>query len=274
MTNSEGKIIIDDLFVGEFYIKETEAATGYLLSDELVFFEIKEDGEIVKANMTNKKITGDLEFSKLDFSTSEPLPNTLIEIYNEETDELVFSGRTDEFGKINVKELEYGKYYILEKEAPKGYVLNPEKMNFEIKEDGEIVKAEMLDERISGTLKIHKVDSNNDALEGVKIGIYDLEDNLLETLITDENGDVELFLDYGSYYYQELETATGHILNDEKIYFNIDENGIVIDCVLVNEIDVPITLIDDFGVIEIISISFIIIGIGVIYCGYRKRNKK
>ena len=274
ITDENGKIVIDDLPFGKYYIKETEAATGYLLSDEIVFFEIKEDGEIVKANMTNEKITGELHFKKSDFSTSDPLPNTLIEIYNEETDELVFSGRTDEFGEIIIHELEYGKYYILEKEAPVGYTLNPEKMNFEIKEDGEIVKAEMLDERISGVLKIHKVDSNNEALEGVKIGVYDLEDNLLETLITDENGDVELYLEYGSYYYQEIETIEGHILNDEKVYFNIDEDGIIFDCVLVNEIDVPITLIYDFGVIEIISLCFIIIGIGGIYCGIRKKNKK
>ena len=41
-----------------------------------------------------------LEFSKVDFSTSEPLPNTLIEIYKVDTDELVYSERTDENGKI------------------------------------------------------------------------------------------------------------------------------------------------------------------------------
>ena len=41
-----------------------------------------------------------------------------------------------------------GKYYILEKEAPEGYQLNPNKMYFEIKEDGEIVKSNMTDELI------------------------------------------------------------------------------------------------------------------------------
>ena len=59
---------------------------------------------------------------------------------------MIFSGRTDENGKIIIENLEYGKYYILEKEAPKGYKLNPEKMWFEIKNDGEVVKAIMKDE--------------------------------------------------------------------------------------------------------------------------------
>ena len=49
---------------------------------------------------------------------------------------------------IVIDELRYGKYYILEKEAPEGYILNEEKMFFEIKEDGEIVKATMVNEKV------------------------------------------------------------------------------------------------------------------------------
>lgn len=147
ITNKDGKIIIDDLFIGKFYIVETDVVEGYKLSDEKVYFEIKENGEIVKANMTNEKIKGTLEFTKVDFSNSAPIPNTLIEIYNAETDELVFSGRTDENGKIIIENLEYGKYYILEKECV-GYILNDEKMYFEILEDGEIVKTTMANEKI------------------------------------------------------------------------------------------------------------------------------
>ena len=97
--------------------------------------------------MTNRPILGTLEFTKVDISTSEPLPNTLIEIYNE-NEELVFSGKTDENGMIIIEELRYGKYYVLEKEAPEGYILNEEKMFFEILEDGEIVKTTMVNEQV------------------------------------------------------------------------------------------------------------------------------
>lgn len=147
-TDKEGKIVIDELKLGKYYILEKEASTGYVITDEKVYFELKANGEIVKAEMKNKPITSTVEITKIDISTSEPLPNTLIEVYNAENDELIYSGRTNEEGKIIIEELRYGKYYFIEKEAPEGYELNSEKMYFEVLEDGEIVKCTMKDEKI------------------------------------------------------------------------------------------------------------------------------
>ena len=160
-TDENGKVIITDLKVGKYYILEKEAATGYTITDEKIYFELKENGEITKTEMKDKPITGTLEFTKTDVSTGEPLPNTLIEIYNEK-DELIFSGRTDENGKITIPEIRYGKYYILEKEAPDGYTLNPERMYFEILEDGKVVKATMTDEKV--VVEVPNTDSNNNFL--------------------------------------------------------------------------------------------------------------
>ena len=56
ITQEDGKIVVDNLFVGKFYIIEKNPASGYQYSEEKVFFEIKENGEIVKANMTNEQI--------------------------------------------------------------------------------------------------------------------------------------------------------------------------------------------------------------------------
>ena len=132
---------------GKFYILEKEAPEGYKINEKKMYFEIKENGEIVKSTMKDEDITGTLEFTKVDISTDEPLPNTLIQIFDED-DNLVFEGYTDENGMITIEKIKFGKYYILEKEAPEGYKLNPDKMWFEILEDGKIVKAVMKDEII------------------------------------------------------------------------------------------------------------------------------
>ena len=146
-TDENGKIIINRLPIGKYYIEESEAPEGYLINEEKMYFEVKGDETIVKSTMKDEKITGTLEFTKTDFSESITLPNTTIEIYNDK-DELVYTGTTDENGKIVIEKIPYGKYYILEKNAPKGYSLNTEKMPFEIKENGEIVKCSMKDEKI------------------------------------------------------------------------------------------------------------------------------
>lgn len=152
-TDDKGMVIIKDLPLSNgkrYYILEKQTSdSSYLLNEEKMYFEINENGEVVKANMKNEKIKGSLEFTKVDLSTSNPIPNTKIEIYNADTDELIYSGLTDENGKIIIDNLEYGRYYIKEVEtASPDYILNTEKMYFEIRENGKIVKATMTNEKV------------------------------------------------------------------------------------------------------------------------------
>ena len=75
-TDINGKIVIENLSVGQkYYIIEKSPATGFVITDEKVYFEILEDGEVVKAEMKNKPITGKLEFTKVDLSTNDPITN-------------------------------------------------------------------------------------------------------------------------------------------------------------------------------------------------------
>ena len=273
VTDENGKIKITDLFVGKFYIIETEAATSYKLSDEKVFFEIKSNGDIVKAKMTNEKITGSLDFTKVDFSDGKPIPNTLIEIYKADTDELVFSGRTDENGKVVIEELEYGKYYILEKEC-EGYVLNDEKMYFEILEDGEIIKSTMENTKITGSLDFTKVDvSDGKPIPNTLIEIYKVDtDELIFSGRTDENGKIVIEeLEYGKYYILEKE-CEGYILNDEKMYFEILENGKIVKATMENtKKDMPKTFNTDLTSFLIIG-GTAIAGLGLLLYAKKKKD--
>ena len=150
-TDENGTLVFENVELGEYYIQELETIDGYLLAPKrtVEINYINQYTPIIEYQiyMVNKIPKGSLEFTKIDVSTSEPLPNTKIEIYTEK-DELIYSGLTNEEGKIIINELPIGKYYILEKEAPEGYTLNNEKMYFEIKENGEIVKSSMKNQKI------------------------------------------------------------------------------------------------------------------------------
>lgn len=152
LTDKDGNIKIDNLHLGKYYLQEIETVGEHVLDKTKYEFKLKYKDQYTEVieyttSIKNHLTSGKLEFTKTDFSTSEPLPNTKIEIYKED-DTLIYSGVTDENGKIIIDRLPIGKYYILEKEAAEGWEINPEKMPFEIKTDGEIVKSVMKDNQI------------------------------------------------------------------------------------------------------------------------------
>ena len=152
VTDKDGYASIDNLPLGKYTLKEVKSANNNVLDPNTYEFElVYEDQytEVVYKTFTldNKYPKGELEFTKTDLVTGDPLPDTKIEIFTEDGVK-VFEGRTDENGKIIITDLPVGKYFILESDAPDGYILNEEKLWFSITENGEIVKADMTNEKI------------------------------------------------------------------------------------------------------------------------------
>ena len=153
MTETEaGVYLYEKLRYGGYFLYEKTAPEGFVKDDTYRYFEIRNDGETVTVEneagvgFTNKPIVGELELTKTDISDGKVLANVGFRIRNE-AGEIVAEGYTDENG-IAKFTLRYGKYTYEVFAALDGYTPDTKAYPFEIKEDGEIVKAAMTNERI------------------------------------------------------------------------------------------------------------------------------
>ena len=150
--NSDGEIVIEgytdengiakfELVCGDYTYQEFDAPQGYIIDEKEYPFTINPDDTVVKAEMKNTG-TGTIEITKTDISNGALIPDCGIEILDENK-KVICQGRTDKNGVVRFDSLPYGKYYYREFDAPDGYVLDETPFEFEVKKNGEIIKATM-----------------------------------------------------------------------------------------------------------------------------------
>lgn len=167
-SDENGLAKLDDMYLGKYYIKEVKTPDDNLVLDKNVYnFELTYKDQYTElvsesVDILNKYKKGTLDFTKVDISTGEPLPNTTIKIYDDDKNVLIFEGKTDSNGKIVIDNLYIGNFRLEESEAPENYKINPNPQYFSIKENGEIVKATMADELI---IEVPDTDSDFNILE-------------------------------------------------------------------------------------------------------------
>lgn len=150
----DGFYNLSNLYLGKYFLIERASVEGHVIDTSKHYFELKYKDQYTKnvtysLKLKNYLKKSDVEFTKTDVA-GNPLPNTTISIYtNNENEEhkLVFKGKTDKNGKIIIKGLFVSKFVLFETEAPEGFILNDEPMEFEIKENNEIIKLSMKNEK-------------------------------------------------------------------------------------------------------------------------------
>lgn len=141
ITDDNGEALSELLPYGDYTLTEVEAPEGYVKSIEPRDVKIETE-EQVEVSIANTPITGVLDFTKTDVSTGDVLEGAHLKVTGLDEINKDISIEFDSSSEGNkIPDLPYGKYEIEELQAPEGYILSDEKSSFEIKEDGEVVKA-------------------------------------------------------------------------------------------------------------------------------------
>lgn len=154
-TDESGEIHIDGLRVGEYTISEVseESNARYVLPDaQTVKIGAEEETTV---ELYNRIKVGSLSITKTDASTGKPIKGCHFEVLDQDGN-VLREGTTDKHGVATFEALPCGDYFYRESQAADGYRLDDTAFPFSIREDGEIVKAEMTNEQIPPKTDIPK----------------------------------------------------------------------------------------------------------------------
>lgn len=162
ITNKEGYAISKKLPIGEYYFKEVKANRKYVLNDEIIRIEIKEN-KVLKLNIENEKIKGRIQIIKssstdspiLNIKKGEFLPDVVFEIFNDKG-EMVDTVVTDKNGQALSKKLEIGRYKVKEKTTNKYYILNTTEFFVNIEKNNDIKVINVPNDPIIPKINIEK----------------------------------------------------------------------------------------------------------------------
>ena len=174
--------------------------------------------------------------SKRDITNSEELPGATLIIRDKDGDIVEKWISTNEPKKF--ASLPVGKYTLEEISSPDGYTLSTEKIEFEVKEDGKIKKVVMYNapEEVEETIVvISKQDiTTKEEVPGATLIIRDKDGKEIEKWVSGNTPHIIKGLEKGIYTLEEIIAPDGYILSNEKITFEVTENGVVTEVVMFN----------------------------------------
>lgn len=195
----------------ESLIYQSERSQNMIIRGELEPEPSKFNINVIKTKLTIVKEDIDNTISQGEAS----LDGTIFNIYDENNniiDELEITN-----GKSEIENLDFGKYYLKEKKPGNGYQINNEIFPFEITKNKTTVTITVKNKVIEKKIKIKKTygEENNYLPEAnISFEIFDINNNLVTTITTNEEGEAEITLPYGKYTIIQKNTTEGYQLND------------------------------------------------------------
>lgn len=232
-TDSEGKIVMDSLQSGKYKLVETEAPTGYTISDEYKDgkeITIGADGLTTSVTIENTKQTGSVVLVKEDSVSKAALSGAEFELQTADGTQVAEHLESNADGKIEVNDLAPGDYKLVETKAPTGYILDATPVEFTIEFNQSAATVVTKDNTAkTGSVILTKEDSETKAaLSGAEFELQSADGTKLkENLTTDADGKLEVAgLAPGDYKLVETKAPTGYELDGAPVEFTIEFNQV------------------------------------------------
>ncbi|SCB94629.1 MSCRAMM family protein [Bacillus wiedmannii] len=226
-TDKTGKVISQKLEPGTYTLKETKAPQGYkLLKEEIEV--VVEANKVVQVQVENAKELGSLQVIKKDAESGKVLEGAEFKLKNETGQVVGEAKTTNKNGVVTFENLVPGKYTLEETKAPEGYKAVEVTVEVNVVAN-EVVKQEVMNEKVTGQFEIVKVDANDKAkvLSGAEFEVYK-DGKKVETLRTDKTGKVtSQKLEPGTYTLKETKAPQGYKLLKEEIEVVVEANKVV-----------------------------------------------
>ncbi len=226
-TDKTGKVISQKLEPGKYTLKETKAPQGYkLLKEEIEV--VVEANKVVQVQVENAKELGSLQVIKKDAESGKVLEGAEFKLKNEAGQVVGETKTTNKDGVVKFENLVPGKYTLEETKAPEGYKAVEVTVEVNVVAN-EVVKQEVMNEKLTGQFEIVKVDAEDKAkvLSDAEFEVYK-DGKKVETLRTDKTGKViSQKLEPGKYTLKETKAPQGYKLLKEEIEVVVEANKVV-----------------------------------------------
>ena len=180
----------------------------------------------VKVNL----ISGSVSINKLDNDTESDLPigeaslkGSIYGLYNNDNvlvDKFIIGE------KEKISHLPIGHYYVKEIKPGNGYLLDDNDYDVDITKDNLNISLTVYDEVIRRKVDLFKVYGTNETgimtgEDGIKFIVYDKDNVLYDTIVTDSDGYASIILPYGTYTFHQDNSTPG--------YYKVDDFKVTID---------------------------------------------
>ena len=222
-TTDENGIAKFQLAIGKYFYREISAPDIYEIDDTPYPFEITENDDIVKAEMTNKKKSGSIKVTK---STTGNLNIEGIKFFatgiSDTNKDLKFEATTNENGVAMFDKLVIGKYVITEdgSTVPAAYlVADEQEVTVDYNETAEVAFENI---EKTGSIVVHKTTEGQRNIEGIRFilsGVSDTGREIRIEAVTDKDGIAKFEnVPIGTYTITEDGSTVpyGYLVADEK----------------------------------------------------------